>query len=502
MLNSIEKNSAVQKSADPMGSADSLRENQGSPSLEQLNYKTKQQKEQSISREKIDTQEHLKADIDLEKDLEILKPKIINLDNFESFINEKFGGNKKAYKIGKDILSMQLVFDIDVTSQDLSHKIKGELLENRELSTADKIKVFKEQLSQEGKSPTIILQTLITKFENEEAVSVWVDNWKNYLKLHQFAENKPPVERKAIQKIISRANFSDENSFDSSLIEIAQSSDISNITKLEIFREFDGAKVFSVNQMDAGLKQLKNRKNKVSKALNAKSQTKKYLDLEIKTLEKELEKLSHNDPKRKELENKITQREEALKQTNTEIVSLKIEKAKDVSFQLRDGISAKLNSDGSRSINISSEDFSIKIPSNFLPFSGNRNLRSINIAFPYLALRSQNIADVIFKPNLSNDSIPSHDQRNLGHLILDSLGIPDDKILSEFDISQMKTDLLRLTSLQSGKTGQECLIDLGIYDISTQNIDKVQFKKVLVFIRENRGLRDDLFGEKMEKLVR
>ena len=90
----------------------------------------------------------------------------------------------------------------------------------------------------------------------------------------------------------------------------------------------------------------------------------------------------------------------------------------------------------------------------------------------------------------------------MGHLILGSLGIPDDKILSEYEISQMKTDLLRLAGLPSGKTGQECLIDLDIYDISTQNIDKVQFKKVLVYIRENRGLRDDLFQEKLEEHIK
>jgi hypothetical protein len=120
-------------------------------------------------------------------------------------------------------------------------------------------------------------------------------------------------------------------------------------------------------------------------------------------------------------------------------------------------------------------------------------LNSINLAFPYLALRSQNIAKDIFSPNIENDSIPSKEQRRMSHLIFKSLGIDDRKILSEIDISRMNKDLTRLTASQSGKTGQECLIGLGIFDISSQSVNNYQLEKALKFIRENRGLRDEVF---------
>ncbi len=75
----------------------------------------------------------------------------------------------------------------------------------------------------------------------------------------------------------------------------------------------------------------------------------------------------------------------------------------------------------------------------------------------------------------------------MAHLILSSLGIDDSQIIAEKDIMQLKSDLSLLTDSKTGKTGRECLVGLGIYDIASQNVNKTQLKKASRFIRENRG---------------
>jgi len=457
-----EKNLAMRNSDELLSSSDSLIENQDSPSLEQINYKKKQQKLQSKSREKIDIQEHQKAELDLKNELSM----------FGISLNKKEINSTKNNKIDK----------------------------NNELSVTEKIKNFKEELTQQGKSQSEILQILISKFENEEAVSTWVENWRSFQKLSVFAESKPPAERRAIENIISKADFTSENAFATSLSQISQSTEISNATKLEISREFNGAKVFSVDDLDNGLKQQQTRKTEIESAINNKSREKTALNSDIENLETKLEKLPLDDPKRQELETKIEQKKGVLKQTKSDIITLEKAKPKEVSFGLRSGFSAKLNNDGSRSIKIIEADFAIKLPGNFLPFTDLKNLRSINLSFPYRALRNQNIANIIFSPNIENNSVPTKRNRNMSHLILSTLKIDDSKILLENDISQLNKDLLRLTSVKNGKSAEDKFIDLGIFDIQSQSLDKAKFRGILKFIRENRGLDDDLFFEKLEKL--
>ena len=145
-------------------------------------------------------------------------------------------------------------------------------------------------------------------------------------------------------------------------------------------------------------------------------------------------------------------------------------------------------------------DFAIKLPSNFLPFTDLKNLRSINLAFPYKILKNQNIANIIFSPNLKNNSVPTKRNRDISHLILSTLKIDDSKILSENNILQLNKDLSRLTSVQNGKSSKEKLIDLGIFDIQSQSLDKSKFREILKFIRENRSLDDDAFFDKLKTL--
>ena len=453
-----EKFSAMRNTDELLSSSDSLIENQNLPFLKHLNYTKKKQKLQSKSREKIDNEEHNKADSELENEL---------LGLGTSFSEKRI---KKA--------------------------VNNDLEINNELSVEDKIKSYTETIK--NKPQVEILRLLITKFENEKGVETLIGNFRNFLKLHQFAESKPPRERKAIQNIISKADFTSENAFATSLTEIAQSSEISKTTKLEISREFNGAKVFSVGDLDNGLKQQQTRKTEIESAINTKSREKIALNSDIDNLETELEKLPLNDPKRQELEEKIEQKKEVLKQTKSDISTLEKAKPKEVKFQLRNGFSAKLNNDGSRSIRINSRNFAIKMPSNFLPFTDTKNLRSINLAFPYQILKNQNIANIIFSPNIENNSVPTKRNRDMSHLILSTLKIDDSKILTENNISQLNKDLSRLTSVKNGKSSKEKLIDLSVYDIQSQSLDKSKFRGILKFIRENRGLDDDLFFEKLK----
>lgn len=498
MLGNFEEKSAMRKSADLLGSADYLRENQYSPSLEQLNYKTKQLKEQNKSREKIDNQEHSKADSDLENDIENLDKNIITTENLKGFIDENFAGNLEAFETAIIYLNKQLIFSRNVSSEELISKLKISISENKEISTADKIKNTKLELDKQGKSQIEILEILISKYENEEAVSTWVNNWKNFLKLHQFAENKPPIERQAIQKIIANADFTDENAFNTSLVEITNNAEISDKTKLEISREFNGANISSVAEVDNGLKLMKARKNEITQVLDNKKNKADTLNSELDNLETELKALPLDSPKRTEIETKIEQKKEILEKTETTIEKLDKENAKDVSFILREGIKAKLNNDGSRSIRILSEDFNIRLPSNRLPFTNTKNTRSVNLAFSYLALREQNIADVMFSPDLKNNSVPTKSQRKMAHTIFEALGIDDVKILSKEKIKQFKSDFALLTNSQDSKTNRECLIELGIYDVYSQNIDINKLKKCLKFIKENNGLPRGFVYETMK----
>lgn len=489
MRNNLENPNGKLESADTVVSADYGRDNRPQLTFDHLNSKARQRTKQKKIYKKIEGKEKIKLDSELEE-------KMNQLD-LESFVTNEFGDNLHALQFAREYIAEREIFGIPIDKEILKKRVNQELENKNEISTADKIKTFKEQLTQQGKPTTEILQTLISKFANEEAVSTWVSNWKNYLKLHQFAQTKPPNERKAIDRIIARADFTNENAFTTSLAEISNSTEISTQTKIEISQKFDGANITSVNGMDSALKKIKTQKSQIEKEIGTKSREKKSLKSDIETLKSEIEKLNPTDPKLQELEQKLKQKKEDLEQTKKEIDRLEAGKPKDISFQLRNGITTKLNTDGSRSININEANFTIKLPSHLLPFTGTKNMRSINLAFPYLALQSSNIAGDIFSPPLRNNDVPTKGNRYMGHLILNSLGIDDTRILSEQTIKQLTTDLALLTSAPT-LTGRECLIELGIYNLASQSVNKMRLKKILKFIRENRD-REIEFEELKEQ---
>jgi len=440
--------------------AGSLEENHSVKDYSQTQLSQIEQKRQS----EIELSEQKKADLDLNQKL--------------SFFNEMVGEN--------------LLNDED----DLIKKNVNS--ENKEISTAERIKTFKEKLTAEGKSSEAILKMLINRFGKEKSVSLWVENWKNFLRLHQIAKSKPPQERKTLEIIISKADFSSATAFDTILEAIEQSSEVSAETKREIFEEFGTRQVDSVDQMDKELRDIKKQREKASILLKEKTNEVEKLDIEVQKLQKEIATLPVDDPKREKLQKQVEEKKQTLRETEKAILALEERRNKEVSFPLREGLTAKLNPDGSRSIVIKDLDFSIKLPTNNLPFMGKKNLRAINLAFPFRFLAKANVENLFFSPAMSHNAVPDKKNRDLGHLLLSSLGFNDARILSASDIAQMETDLARITRFSSMRSAKENLVELGVYDPIDQVINQEKLKAILHFTRENRGLSDKLFKEKLK----
>jgi len=445
---------------------------------------------------KSEIEERDKADQRLEN--EILALNISSQKDLSDFLQKNFPNNTQANDIAQKYFNEQISLGFSVDKEYLLRSITKLTNNEHELSTADKIKAHKEQLSKQGKSPTEILQILISKYEKEVAVSTWVENWKSFLQLHELAENKPPTERQAIQNIIAKADFSNENAFTNSLSEIANSAEISTETKLEISQKFKGENISSVSAMDSALKQLKSKKAKIEDAINEKKFEKTSLLSEIETMEDELGNLPMDDPKREKLKTNLNLKKQVLEQTERSIADMETKKPQEVSFILRDGVSAKLNPDGSRCVEIGENKFTIQLPENAL-FMGRKNMLSINLAFTYKIL-SQLGMETLFTPKIKNGEVPDKQQRIFGSRILNGLGYKTDQILSQSNIYQLEKDLGKLKQTGSNTTGIEDLEALGIWDISSQSINSNQLDYCLHFIRENRE-RDVGFAELKEKMT-
>lgn len=492
MRNNFDSPQTMLLSADTLESVGYAKSNHMKLTSEQLNLKLEQREKQRKNHENLEEQERLKADIYLENAIYKPENKLVRKDNLTEIVNQSYFSNTRAIEIALKYLERQNDFGIDVTESELKDKINIEIKKESEISTADKIKNYKYQLTQQGKLPTEILQTLISKFENEESISTWVSNWKNFLKLHQYAQTKSTVQQKAIQKIIAKADFTNQNAFTNTLSQISKSSEISTTTKLEIAQKFSNENVTTVVEMDNTLKQIQTRKKDLEKTINIKYVEKKSLKLEIENLENQLEKLPYHDPKREEIDVKLKEKKEALKDTENTIQTLEEESPKNVSFPLREGYTAKLNPNGTRTIEIDDLNFSLQLPENRL-FMNQKNMLSINLVFAYRAF-ALNGMERIFTPNLENGAIPDKKNRLFGSRILKLLGYPTNQILSQTNIFQLQKDLSKLKQSGSSSTGMEDLKTLGIWDIAKQEVDNNRLNSCLWFIRKNRG-RDVGFNE-------
>ncbi len=484
MQEKLKNFSDVQRSVNSdMESADSSLRNNTSNLAEQSNIRKNLRRQQSYIAEK----EREKADKTLNQDLLNIPEIVITFENLHGFLDAHFPKNVKAKELAEKYIQEYQDMGMLLSKKSLNNYLVKKLSNENAISSEERAIFLKEKLVTQGKSDVEILKTLLTNFRDEPEMKNFVDNWENLLKLHKYAQTKPPHEQKIIQKIISQSDFTSEESFTVALFAIQNHSKISSETKLDIQRSFKTTAINTIRALDYTLKQEKRYKENLEKRIYSRNSDIQNLNYEIKKLKSDLKKLLPDDNKRAEIEAKIKEKGSLLTLFEHELVELNKAKPENVQFLLREDIKGILNVDGTRSVKIISENFSIQLPSNKLPFSGRRNLGSINTAFPYLALRSLNISDEILHPDLINNSIPLKSQRDISHLILLSLGIDDSQIILESDIKQLKDDLAHLVNSEAGLSGRESLIELGVYNLTIQSVNKTQLKRALRIIRENRG---------------
>jgi hypothetical protein len=504
--NSPDNFSRVQQSATLSEVADSRAGSRDSRLLNQTNSTGKENVFQKESQEKVQ-KEHQKFESDLKKDIgatdreldAILDEDVyVDENNLKSFIDIHYSGDLNVLENAKKHLSIQKMLGMKVTTEKLKSFLSENIDEKQELSTEDQIKAYKEQLSTKGKSSVFILKSLIAKFGSDLEISAWTENWKEFLRLHELSKTRSPKEREAIQSIIARADYTSENAFSIALATIQSSTELSETTKREIVAEFDGSYVTTVVQMDSGLQLLKDRKKEASRLLGTKQAELDSLNSDIEELKQQLENLPEGNSKREKLEQQISKKTDLLKDTQDQVELLKTESRKQTAFEIRSGFFAELNPVGSRSLKIP-EKFSLKLPSNTLPFTGLKNLRTVNLAFVCDALKRHGIMNEVFSPNLDSGTIPSKSHRDTGHLILESLGIADKQILSEKDIATVNRDLSRI--MDSGVLSpREHLIQMGLYDLKEQYFDIRLFQNALLFARENRRMKQERFSKKLLEL--
>jgi len=483
MQKDLGKFSTMQKSVvSENETADSSGRNNASSLIDQANSIKGLREKQKI----VEKEEQNIAEQNIDTELNAIQDDEVTSENLHEFLTIYFPNNIEATNLANQYIVKYKAIDRSVTENHLAEYILRNIDHSEKRTKLQTAILLKENLTSNGKTGEKILKTLIATFKKEPELKTFVENWGKILTLYDFAKTKPSTERKAIETIISNSNFTTDNSFDMVLFEIERSSDISTETKLDIQRTFNTKGINTVKSFDYTLKQEKKYKKNIEKKIQSRNSDIENLNDEIQNLNTELDKLSPDDPKRSELKARIKEKGGLLKTYKEELSVLNEAKPDKVQFQLRNDLMGVLNPDGSRSINVGSENFTIQLPGNNLPLMGMKNIRSINVTFPYLVLRSQQISDEIFAPDLVDNGVPTKGQRNMAHIILSSLGIDDNWILSENDIVQLKNDLTSLTDSKSGKSGRECLVELGIYDVASQNVNKAKFKKALRFIRENR----------------
>jgi len=244
--------------------------------------------------------------------------------------------NEQALIYAREYIVKKEMLGIPIRKESLKDSVYQKLESVHSYSAKYQITLIKKELVKQGKSTTEILQILIAKFENESSITLWVENWKNYLALHQYAQTKPPSEQKTIESIISKADFASEDSFADTLSLISKSSGISTQTKLEIAQKFNTENISTVGAMDSALNQIRTRKKDVEKAIDIKTVEKETLQTEIENLEEELEALTAFDPKREEIDTKLKEKKGMLKNTEAVLQTLEDQKPNEVSFVYKD----------------------------------------------------------------------------------------------------------------------------------------------------------------------
>ncbi len=462
----------MRKFPDIKDSADSL----GEPAESFVNRQKNTFTNQRISLQKletfhskIETEEKFEAEISLSNELEALNQEELNNLGF------------------------------DVSDQLLSKQSRRYSKMKDKLIVATQATNLSEILRSQGKSNTEILQTLISRFKNEPALQTWIQNWKQFLQLSKYAQSRNPEERKIIEQVISNSNFTSDKSFDRAFAQIIQDERISDTTRFELQKKFGTENVQTVKELDKCLSRISDHKNRVESKLKAKEQEKNHLEEDVEILSKQIEEKSPYDPERIELEKELNRKKKEIDGFQKEIVVLKESQPEKVSFVLRNNVEAIRGVDGNRFVRLLDKDFSIRLPENRL-FMSRQNVRSINLIFPYAILDKLGVGNTVFTPGLISNSTPSKEHRNLGHIILSTLGYDDKRILSQPEINQLSKDLSVLKNEKSNSTGKEDLVELGIWKTQSQNVDRGRLKELLQLIKEKRGRMGDF--QTLKKVAR
>ncbi len=384
---------------------------------------------------------------------------------------------------------------------------------NEDVSIAEKIRIYKENLSEKNLPPKQIIQNLINRFEDEKAVSTWVENWKNYLELHDFAETKPEKEKKAIQLILTTADYDNENSFGNTLTAIYESEDVSDQTKFEIHTKFrsyskyefdkklfsasiDSGEIKSTSDIDRTFDSIRKEKDEAKINLKKLVKLEKELQNEITALE---EKLKTSKGKEKEkLEAVLASKIKEVEEQEQIKAKLEFQSTQPESFEIRKGFVIMREKDGGRIIRHENSKTEIKLIDSVLPFAGDKNLDSLNFAFPFSILKEYRIEDFFF-PLVENGESPDRRERKLATSMLKQLGINTQEVLSERDLEFLKKAFGIILNARENLSPKENLEAIKIVDSKDSELNESQFAKVLRVIRENRNLSVDRVKEKITK---
>ncbi len=404
-------------------------------------------------------------------------------------------------ELDRKLANLNSIFDLETSENDLAIITNSHEVDKEKVSLEDQVINLNAKLKSEGKSTKEILSTLLSEYGKEKSLSTWVENWKNFQQLREFAKTKPPKEQKAISQIITKADFTSKSAFNDTLIQIEESEDISRETKKEIALKFGRSEVRSVKQMDNRLKLLKKENQKVLSKIEEERTYNSGLKSKLKELDKKLKNASLTYEEQEKLKAEKKQIEDQIKTSKSELQKLEEAKKEEISFPLRKGFKAVLKKNGKRQIQTLDGKLTVTLPSNKPLFSSGKNRQSINFAFVQNALMKSGLATHLIKPSFKNKSTPDRSLRVYSDKIIRTLGLQNDQILSSADLDVLIKDLMLLAEYKPAFSPYENLKSLGIIDKENRMLKKNVFFKYLEYLRESRGLTSSLRINNIESLI-
>ena len=458
MRESWQNKDSMLPSADSLELAESSGKIHENHSSAPFDSKQKEQNKQTHIHNVISKSEHRQADLDLNSDL----ARLDDIFGEEELLNEDTESGESLFtEVSNDI------------------------------SFEDHVKALNSQLKTEGKSNSEILNTLLSTFSKEESLTTWVENWKNFQRLHAFAKSKPPKEQRVIEGIISGVDFTSKDSFSQALVQIEENQEISAKTKREIAVKFGKSEVSSVKQMDGQLKKLKKENQRVVAQIGETESNQTKLSSRLKELDKKLESSSLGSIEMEELEQEKKELKTKLKASQKKLKDLKEKEKSEIGFPLRKGFKAVLEQKGKRFVSALDGTMKVQLPSNRLPFTHMSNLESVNFAFVQNVMSKLGLAKHLMKPPFENGNVPSGELRKFSRRVLEALGFNTGSIITQEEISTLESDLSFLGKVYPVKDSYESLKELGIIEIE-KGLNPESLFEALQVLEENRNTETSL----------